>query len=127
MRNGTVDKIEAWFIIPVQRRSEALSTSKMPWNPPASRLIGGTQGTMAQSAKRNALLYAAFRSFDLGAPEFNEGNCRRAVEVDFAFRYGGGPPIGTLEGVGFRVGRCFRMVGGKPLLISGLEERADVD
>lgn len=99
----------------------------MPWNPSVGRLIGGTQGTMAQAAKRYALLNAAFRSFDLGALEFNEGNCRRAAEVDFAFRYGGGPPIGTLEGAGFRVGRCFHMIGGKPPLISGLEDRADAD
>ena len=100
----------------------------MPWNPGVGRLFGGAPATKVQATPRRSLLYAAFRSFDLGALDFNEGNCRRAADADFVFRYGGGdPPIGTFEGAGFRVGRCFRMVGGRPLLMSGLEERAGVD
>ena len=77
---------------------------------------------------RRSLLHAAFRSFDLGALDFNEGSCRRAAHQDFVLRYGGdGPPIGTFEGVGFRVGRCFHMVGGKRLLTPSAEERAGGD
>lgn len=101
--------------------------SNAPWNQAMGRLVGGTPATIGQAARQHALWYAAFRSFDLGALDFNDGNCRRAAEADFVFRYGGGPPIGTFEGAGVRVGRCFHMVGGRPVLTSGLEERADVD
>ena len=105
-----------------------MSTSNTPWNPGVGRLFGGAPAITGQAARRRSLLYAAFRSFDLGALDFNEGNCRRAADADFASRYGDGdPPIGTFEGAGFRVGRCFRMVGGRPLLMSGLGERTSVD